>query len=107
MPWHSSAEQYASTCRSGDSLVDRRKFVGLVALGGMLRPLAGYAQQRAKVPRIGVLAIVPLQSPGMQALVDALEQGLRDRGYIDGKTVLIEYRSAGGKFEQFPISRAS
>ncbi|TMH37157.1 MAG: ABC transporter substrate-binding protein [Betaproteobacteria bacterium] len=82
--------------------MDRRKFVGLVALGGMLRPLAGYAQQRAKVPRIGVLAIVPLQSPGMQALVDALEQGLRDRGYIDGKTVLIEYRSAGGKFEQFP-----
>jgi putative ABC transport system substrate-binding protein len=57
-----------------------------------------YAQQPAKVPRVGFLSAVPLSS--MSARVDALRQGLRDLGYIEGQNIVIEYRFAEGSFDQ-------
>jgi len=45
--------------------------------------------QGAKVPRIGVLSP---GSPGPSPLLDAFQQGLRDLGYVPGRTVAIEYR---------------
>src|SRR5215510_3278981 len=54
------------------------------------------AQQAGKIPRIGYL--LPADegnTPGLQ--IEALRQGLRDIGYIEGKNVLIEYRYAEGK----------
>jgi ABC-type uncharacterized transport system substrate-binding protein len=52
------------------------------------------AQQPAKVPRIGYLAIVPLSALAVRT--DAFRQGLRDRGYIEGKTIIVELRSSDG-----------
>ncbi|HEU4345046.1 MAG TPA: ABC transporter substrate-binding protein [Candidatus Binatia bacterium] len=48
------------------------------------------AQQQGKAPRIGFLA--PTSGPG--AFYELFRQGLRELGYVDGKNVLIEYRSA-------------
>src|SRR5215467_9207512 len=56
------------------------------------------AQQPAKVPHIGFLSAVPLSN--MSARVEALRQGLRDVGYMEGKNIVIEYRFAEGKPEQ-------
>ena len=56
------------------------------------------AQQAGKIPRIGFLRS-QTQSPGM---TDAFRQGLRELGYVEGKNILIEYRSAEGKVEQLP-----
>ena len=57
------------------------------------------AQQRAAVPLIGVLT--PASSP-MTPVFEAFRQGLRELGYVEGKSILIEYRFAEGKSERLP-----
>ncbi len=83
-------------------MTDRRTFIGSLAGGLIVAPLAAHAQQAAKVPRVGFLAVVPLESPEMQAALDTFRQGLRERGYVEGQNIVIEYRSTGGKLEQLP-----
>jgi putative ABC transport system substrate-binding protein len=56
------------------------------------------AQQPKKVPRIGYLTVPPLSAN--MARVEALRQGLRELGYVEGKNVVIEWRSADGKVER-------
>jgi putative ABC transport system substrate-binding protein len=58
------------------------------------------AQQSQKVPRIGVLSAGSLSSATHQHT--AFRQGLRDLGYIEGQTILVEYRFAEGKIDRFP-----
>jgi ABC-type uncharacterized transport system substrate-binding protein len=54
------------------------------------------AQQTGKVYRIGFLSTTTL------AYVEAFRQGLRDLGYVEGRTIVIEYRSAEGHYERLP-----
>jgi putative ABC transport system substrate-binding protein len=54
------------------------------------------AQEPRKIPRIGVLRTGSPPDP----LIDALRQGLRDLDYIEGRTLLVEYRWAEGKNER-------
>src|SRR6266508_6576699 len=56
------------------------------------------ARQPAKVPRIGYLAGASLSA--ISARTEAFRQGLRELGYVEEKNVIIEYRSAEGKFEK-------
>ena len=57
------------------------------------------AQQPAKIPRIGyVTAIGDPKTRGPQ--VEAFRQGLRDLGYLDGKNIVVEYRSTEGKADR-------
>src|SRR5437667_745289 len=59
------------------------------------------AQQPTKVPRIRYLSSSEdPNNPG--PLVQALQQGLRDLGYIEGKNILVEYRYAEGKVDLIP-----
>jgi putative tryptophan/tyrosine transport system substrate-binding protein len=59
------------------------------------------AQQATKIPRIGVLAAsIPSFSPS------GYREGLRDLGYIEGKTIIIEARYAEGKFDRLPVLAA-
>jgi putative ABC transport system substrate-binding protein len=56
------------------------------------------AQQAKKVPRIGFLGIA---SPStISARIEAFRQGLRELGYVEGKNIVIEYRSAEGKLDR-------
>ena len=59
------------------------------------------AQSSAKVPTIGYLSIAG-GSPGGVQLAEAFRQGLRDLGYVEGKTITIVDRSAEGKPERLP-----
>ena len=65
----------------------RREFIAVA--GGLLlaRPTDGWAQQ-APVPVIGFLRTG--QPP--KTWVEAFQQGLRERGYIDGQNVIVEFR---------------
>src|SRR5215467_14590396 len=56
------------------------------------------AQQPKKVTRIGYLTVASLSSN--VARVEAFRQGLRELGYVEGKNIVIEWRSAEGKFER-------
>ena len=56
------------------------------------------AQQPAKVPRIGYLAGA---SPSAIAFrTEAFRQGLHERGYVEGKNIMVEYRFAEGNFRR-------
>jgi putative ABC transport system substrate-binding protein len=75
----------------------RREF--LAGLGAAAWPLVAWAQQPAKVPRIGFLYY---GSAGPSPELDAFQQGLRELGYIEGQNITIEYRFAGGRVAQLP-----
>ena len=71
----------------------------VAALVLALGPIA-QAQQAAKVPRVGFLGTA---SPSaVSARVEAFRQGLRELGYVEGKSILIEYRFAEGKLDRMP-----
>src|SRR5258706_925162 len=62
-------------------------------------PLAE-AQQVTKIPRIGFLFVSSLSSNS--ARIEAFHQGLRDLGFIEGKNIAIEWRSAEGRPDRVP-----
>ena len=66
-----------------------------VALLVLAAPLPAEAQPAGKIPRVGILA---QNSP----LWEDFRQGLRDLGYVEGRTIIIEYRWGEGSDERFP-----
>jgi putative ABC transport system substrate-binding protein len=56
------------------------------------------AQQSVKVPRIGFQLDAPTATAS--ARIEGFRQGLRELGYIEGKNIIIEWRSSEGKFER-------
>ena len=64
-----------------------------LGLGGL--PEAAEAQQPAPRWRIGVLLVL-LSPEGKEA--QAFRRGLRDAGYVEGRDVVIEWRSANGDY---------
>ena len=84
-------------------MTTRREFIGTLAGGLVIAPLAAEAQQAAKVPRIGWLAINFAAGAQLRA---AFLQGLSDLGYVEGRSFVIEYRDAEGKPERLPALAA-
>ena len=80
--------------------MDRRAFIAGVAGGLLIVPLALRAQQAGRIYRIGVLEAIPAAQN--TANLDALRKGLRELGYVEGRNLVIEYRSADGRAERFP-----
>jgi putative ABC transport system substrate-binding protein len=73
----------------------------ILTLGGAAAwPLAVRAQQRTKPPTIGFLG--PTTATAWSQYVIVFVQRLRELGWIDGRTVAIEYRWADGSSEHFP-----
>ena len=63
-----------------------------LALAILVTPLATEAQPQGKIPRIGVLE--PGSRPQNAGCLPAFQQGLHDLGYVEGQTILLEYRYA-------------
>jgi len=59
-----------------------------------------WAQQRAKIPRIGYLTAS--SHSAQSAPIEAFRQGLRDLGYVEGENILLELRHAEGKLDRLP-----
>ena len=78
-----------------------KPFIVVLSLSLLAAPVTAGAQPPRKVPRIGYLVLAPLlekPSPERAAFLEAL----RELGYVEGKTVSIEYRSAGWNAELLP-----
>ena len=80
--------------------MERRTFIGALAGGLLATAFAARAQQAAKIYRIGILESIPAAQNA--ANLDALRKGLRDLGYVEGRNLIIDYRSADGHAERFP-----
>ena len=78
----------------------RRGFITVLG-GAAAWPLAGYAQQPKRIPRVGVLISPPEGSPLAQASVTAFVEALRRFGWVEGKNIRIDYRFAAGDTELF------
>src|SRR5262245_49897832 len=72
------------------------KWVGIVAIVTFaVCGVEAGAQQSGKIPRIGYLTAVSVSA--FASRTDAFRKGLRELGYIEGKSIVIEYRYADGK----------
>jgi putative tryptophan/tyrosine transport system substrate-binding protein len=59
------------------------------------------AQQSTKIPRMGYVSGTG-DASNQGPYVEALRQGLRDLGYVEGRNIAIEYRGAEGKTDRYP-----
>jgi putative tryptophan/tyrosine transport system substrate-binding protein len=86
-----------------------KKFIGLAlspllsalcSVGALLLALSysAEAQQAAKIPRVGILFIGGRDQPHLESF----KQGLRERGYIEGKNIVLDYRYAEGNLDRLP-----
>src|SRR5262244_3650649 len=70
----------------------------VLTLSLALAPFGTEGQQATKIPRLGYLVLAPLsETPSPERA--AFLAGLRELGWIDGKTIAIEYRSAKSHLE--------
>ncbi|HEV8441188.1 MAG TPA: ABC transporter substrate-binding protein [Methylomirabilota bacterium] len=81
----------------------RRLGLAMVLAASLLTvSFGGEAQQPKTISRIGFLASSSLQGEGMKRRLAAFQQGLRELGYMEGRNIVIEYRSAEGNFTRLP-----
>ena len=73
----------------------RREFIAFVGTTAVAWPFAARAQQTGKVPTIGILGPNTLSVNNLR--LGALTQRLREFGWIEGRTIAIEYRWAEGR----------
>jgi putative ABC transport system substrate-binding protein len=68
--------------------------------GALAAPFGAFGQPAGRVPRVGIL------SAATQAVnaerIDAFKLGLRELGYVEGKSILIDYRWADGRLDRLP-----
>jgi putative tryptophan/tyrosine transport system substrate-binding protein len=80
------------------------KLIWLLIQALLLPAPCAQAQQPGKVPRIGFL--IASSPSAIATRMDAFRQGLRELGYVEGKDIVIEWRSAEGKFDRLPVLAA-
>jgi len=79
----------------------RRDFIKATVSAVTAWPLAGRAQQRDRMRRIGVLMALAADDPAGQARFIAFVQALQELGWTDGRNVRIDTRWAAGDAERF------
>jgi putative ABC transport system substrate-binding protein len=83
-------------------MIARRTFLGTLAGSLLAAPLAARAQRPDRMRRIGIL----LFSQQDLAVIAPCFQELKALGYVDGKTVALDYRDAEGQYERLPVLAA-
>ena len=81
--------------------MDRRSFVSGLALGVGMAPLAIRAQTAGRTARVGILTGAP-PGTGAEQQRDPWTLEMRRLGWIEGQNLVVERRSADGKYERMP-----
>jgi putative tryptophan/tyrosine transport system substrate-binding protein len=85
----------------------KNKIITLALSAVLFAPsVSADAQQPAKVPRIGNLGAGVGSGSSSSGRPEAFRQGLRELGYIEGKNIVIEWRSSEGKLDRLPALAA-
>jgi putative ABC transport system substrate-binding protein len=80
---------------------NRRKLVIALGASALTAPFGSFAQQQSKIWRVGFLTTRRIESLDSDDY-GAFPRGMRELGYVEGKNLLIEWRSADGKSERLP-----
>ncbi len=75
----------------------RREFIGLVGGAAAALPLVSHAQVSKRLYRVAYLALTPGENTTQ---MKTFAQRLKELGYVEGKDITIDYRSADGRSEQ-------
>jgi putative ABC transport system substrate-binding protein len=78
----------------------------MLAVFILIAPLTAEAQPTGKVWRIGYLDQGSAGQPASRRYLEALRQGLRDLGWVEGRNIAVEVRYAEGKTDQLPALAA-
>src|ERR1700754_3169016 len=94
-----SNDSYQLTVKTtGAKLMSRNFFVRLLTTVLLTTAFSAQAQQPTKIPRIGFLSGNAFSA--ISARIEAFRHGLRELDYVEGKNIVIEWRSAEGNFER-------
>jgi ABC-type uncharacterized transport system substrate-binding protein len=83
--------------------VNRRAFIALIGGAAAAWPIAASAQQQPAMALVGLLEGSHLDDRQLEAV----RQGLKEAGYVEGINLAIKYRSADGRFERLPALAAA
>jgi ABC-type uncharacterized transport system substrate-binding protein len=81
---------------------NRREFIILLGGAGVVWPLAARAQA-PKMPRVGILSPAASETA---ATLTAFREGIRDLGYIEGQTIVLDFRLSKGIMDTLPALAA-
>jgi len=87
--------------------MDRRRFI--VAIPSLVLAVAresANGQQSARVWRIAILGSTSIADPAIARIYEAFFSDLQDRGYVEGKNLVVDRRFAEGRDERFPALAA-
>ena len=88
-------------------MIERRTFVVILAAALLFGTRDNaYAQQAARVWRIGFLGNAPVTDPAAARIYEAFRLALQERGYVEERNLVIERRFAEGRDERFPALAA-
>jgi putative ABC transport system substrate-binding protein len=87
-------------------MINRRTFVYGLGVGILRTPLVSEAQEykAGKVARLGIILTLAPEHAQMRAIIDPFRQALRERGHVEGRNIVFEYR--WGSLAQFPALAA-
>jgi putative ABC transport system substrate-binding protein len=80
---------------------NRRQLIIAIGVSSLASPLVSFAQQPARIARIGFLGVRSRSTPSNpDAFYEAFLQGMRELGYVEGKNLVIEWRFADGDYNR-------
>src|SRR5437899_565094 len=89
--------------RHESSVIDRRTFIGTATVGALMLSFRVTAQRSEKLSRVAlVFNNIPVAGMTVNPLDRAFVDGLRDLGLVEGRNIVIERRSAEGRYERIP-----
>jgi len=88
-------------------MTSRRQFITLLGGAAAAWPLAAQSQQGGDMRRLGVLSNIGESDPEAQSMAAALHRGLRELGWVNGRTLQVDHRWGAGNPSVLPASPRS